>query len=173
MFDLKAQCIIISFLLFSRSVVSDSATPWHAASFCVLLCLSASLWVYSNSCLLSQWCHPTISYSVAPVSSCPQYSPASGSSPVSQLFASGDQRVGRSASAPVLLKSIQGWFPFRLTDLISLQSKGLVSSITIWRHQFFSAQPFLLSALTSVHDYWKNHSFDYMDFCLQNYVFAF
>ena len=115
MFDLKARCIIISFSLFSRSVVSDSATPRHAAGFSVLLCLSPSPWVYSNSCSLSQWCHPTISSSVAPFSSCPQSSPASGSSPVSQLFASGDQSVGPSASAPVLLMSIQGWFPFGLS----------------------------------------------------------
>ena len=64
MFDLKARCIIISFSLFSRSVVSDSATPRHAAGFSVLLCLSPSPWVYSNSCSLSQWCHPTISSSV-------------------------------------------------------------------------------------------------------------
>ena len=77
MFDLKARCIIISFSLFSRSVVSDSATPWHAAGFSVLLCLSPSPWVYSNSCSLSQWCHPTISSSVAPFSSCPQSSLAS------------------------------------------------------------------------------------------------
>ena len=173
MFDLKAQCIIIFFLLFSCSVVSDSATPWHAAGFSVLLCLSPSPWVYSNSCSLSQWCHPTTSSSVAPFSSCPQSPPASGSSPVSQLFASGDQSLGPSASAPVLLMSIQGWFPFRLIGLISLQSKGLVSSTTVWRHQFFSAQLFLLSALTSVHDYSKNHSFDCTDLCPQNDVFAF
>ena len=127
MFDLKAQCIIISFLLFSRSVVSDSATPWHAASFSILLCLSPSLWVYSNSCSLSQWCHPTISSSVAPFSSCPQYSPASGSSPVSQLFASSDQKcwtfsfsISPSGEYSGLISFQIDWF-----DLLAVQGTGV------------------------------------------------
>ena len=81
-------------------------------------------WVCSNSCPLSQWCHPTVSSSVDPFSSCLQSFPASGSFPVSQLFASGSQSTGASASASVL-SIIQDWFPSGLTDLISLQSKGL------------------------------------------------
>ena len=108
-----------------------------------LLCPSLSLGVCSNSCPLSQWCHPTISSSVAPFSSCPQSFPASGSFPMSQLFTSGGQTTGSSASA----RSIQGWFPLGLTGLI-LMSKGLsrgFSSTTIWKHQFFGVQHSLWS----------------------------
>ena len=120
----------------------------------------------SNSCPLSQWCYPTISSSVIHFS-CLQCCPASASFPMSQLFASGSQSIGASAS--VLPMNIQGWFPPGLTALISLQSKGLsgfFSSTTIWKHQFFSAQPFLLygPTLPSIHDYQKNHSFDYWTF---------
>ena len=99
--------------------------------------------VFPSSCPLHWWCHPTISCSVA-LFSCLQSFPASGSFPMSQLFASGSQRIGASAS--VLPMSIQGWFPFRLTGLISLQSKGLSrvsSSTTVGRHQFFCALPSL------------------------------
>ena len=117
------------------------ATPWTAA-------LQASLSITSsqscsNSCLLSRWCHPTISSSVVPFSSCLQSFPASGSFPVRQLFASGGQSIEASAWASLLPVYIQGWFPLGLTGLISLQSKGLsrVFSSTIWKHQFFSAQP--------------------------------
>ena len=103
--------------------------------------------VCSNSCLLSRWCHPTISSSVPPFPSCPQTFPASGSFPMSQLFESGRQKIRASASASVLPVNIQGWFPFRLTGLVSLQSKGLsrVFSSTIQKHQFFKAQPSLWS----------------------------
>ena len=93
----------------------------------------------SNSCPLSWWCHPTISSSVTPFSSCPQSFPASGSFPVSQLFTSGGQSIRASASASVLSMNIQGRFPLGLTGLISLQFKGLsrvFSSDTIWKHQF-------------------------------------
>ena len=116
--------IIKSPLLFSRSVVSDSLWPYglqHAR----LPCPSPSPGACSNSCPLSQWCYPTISSSVIPFSSCSQSFPASGSFLMSQLFASGDQSIGASASALVLLMNIQGWFPLGLTGLISLQSKGL------------------------------------------------
>ena len=101
---------------------------------------------YSNSCPLSWQCHPNISSSFVPFSSCPQSFSASGSFPVSQHFASGGQSIRASASASVLPMNIQGWFPLGLTDLISLQSKRLsrvFSSITVWKHQFFSAQPSL------------------------------
>ena len=96
----------------------------------------------SNSCPLSWWCHPTISSSVVLFSSCPQSFPASGFFPVSQLFASGGQSIGPSAS--VLPMNIDDWFPLGLTCLISLLSKGLsrvFSSITIWKQQFFGIQP--------------------------------
>ena len=93
---------------------------------------------------LSQWCHPAISSSVVPFS-CLQSFPESGSFPVSRLFAPGSQSTGASASASVLPMNIQGWSPLGWTGLISLQSKGLsrvFSNATIWKHQFFGAQPF-------------------------------
>ena len=95
----------------------------------------------------SWWCHPPISSSVSLFYSCPQSFPASGSFPISWLFASGGQSFGVSAS--VLPMNIQGWFPLGLTDLISLLYKGLsrvFSGTTVWRHQFFRAQPFLWSS---------------------------
>ena len=92
---------------------------------------------------IDQWFHPAISSSVAPFSSCPESFPASRSFPMSWLFASGGQRIGASASASVLPKTIQSWFPLGLTGLISLQSRGssrVFSNTTIWKHQFFGAQ---------------------------------
>ena len=106
-----------------------------------LPCPSLSPRVCSNSCPLSWWCHPTISSSVAFFSFCFQSFPASGSFPMRQLFPSNGQIIGASISASVLTKNIQGWFPLGLTDLISLQFKGLsrvFSSTTIQKHQFFS-----------------------------------
>ena len=104
---------------------------------------------------------PSIYFSlVTRFTSWPQSFPASGSFPVSQLFVSGGQRIGTSASASVLPMNIQSWFPLGLTDLISSLSKGLsrvFSSTTIQSHQFFNAQLFG-PTVTSVHDYWKNHS---------------
>ena len=111
-------------LLFSHSVVSDSLQA-HRLQHTRLPCPSLSPRVCSNSCPLSRWCHPTISFSVAPFSSYPQSLPASGSFPVSQLFTSVGQSIGVSASASVLLMNIHYWFPLGLTSLISLQSKGL------------------------------------------------
>ena len=116
----------------------------------------------SNSCPSSQWCHPTISSSVIPISSCLQPVPASGSFPRIQFFASSGQSIGVSASAPVLPMSIQNWFPLGWTGLISLQFKGLsrvFSSTTIRKHQFFGAQPSLMVQLShSYMNYWKDHS---------------
>ena len=100
----------------------------------------------SNSCPLSQWCHPTISSSIAPFSSCLLSFSAPGSFLTSRLFASGGQSIGASPSAPVLPMNIQDWFPLGLTGLISSLSKGfsrVFSSITVWKNQFFSAQPSL------------------------------
>ena len=118
------------------------ATPWTAAHQA-----SPSPGVCSNSCPLSRWCYLTISSSVTPFS-CPQSFQASGSFPMSQLFASGGQSFGGSASASALPMNIQNWFLSGLTDLISLQSKGLsrvFSNISVWKPQFFGAQPSLWS----------------------------
>ena len=109
---------------FSCSIVSDSLWP-HGLQHTRLPCPSPTPGACSNSYPSSRWCHPIISSSVVPFSSCLQSFPASGSFPLSQFFASGDQGIGVSASASVLPVNIHNWFPLGLTDLISLQSKGL------------------------------------------------
>ena len=109
---------------FSRSVMSDSLRP-HGLQHTRLPRPSSTSGACSNSCPSSQWCHPTISHSVVPFSFCLQSFPASGAFPMSQLFTSGGQSIGVSASASVLPMNIKDWFPLRLTVLISLQSKGL------------------------------------------------
>ena len=118
-----------------------------------------------NSCLLSQWCHPTISSSVVPFSTRPQSFPASGSFPVSQLIASGGQSTGVSASASVLQMNIHGcWFPLGLTCLIFLQSKGLSrvsSSTTVWRHQLWCSAFFMVQLSYQYKTTRKKHSFVY------------
>ena len=127
---------------FSGSVVSDSLQP-HGLQHARLPCPSLLPGVCSNSCPLSQWCHPTISSSVIPFSSCLQSFPSSGSFQISQFFASGGQSTGVSASISVLLTNIQDWFPLGWTGWFSLQSKGLsrvFSNITVQKHQFFSTQ---------------------------------
>ena len=127
---------------FSCSVVSDSLRP-HGPQHARPLCLSPTPGVYLNSCPLSRWCHPTISSSVVPFSSCLQSFPASGSFPTSQFFASGGQSIGVSASASVLPINTQDWSPLGWTGWISLQSKGLsrvFSNTTVQKHQFFSVQ---------------------------------
>ena len=129
------------------SVVSHSLWP-HGLQHAKLPLPSQSPRVCSNSCPLSQWCHPTISSFVIPFSSCIYSFPASGSFLISQLFASGGQSIGVSASVSVLPMNIQDWFPLGLTGLISLLSKGLsrvFSNSTVQKHQFFSAQPSLWS----------------------------
>ena len=120
----------------------DSLRP-HWLQHSRLPCPSPTPRTCSNSCPSSQWCHPTISFSVVPFSFCLQSFPASGSSPISWLFISGGQSIGASASAWVLPMHIQGWFPLGLTGLISMQSKVLlrVVNTTVWKHQFFGAQP--------------------------------
>ena len=142
--------------------MSDSLQPLglqHARPFCP----SPTPGVYSNPRPLSRWCHATISSSVIPFS-CLQSYPASRSFLMSQLFASGGQSIGASASAAVLPVNVQDWFPLGLTSLISLQSKRLsrvFSNTTIHKHHFFGAlynPPF-----TSIHDCWKNHSFDFIN----------
>ena len=160
---------------FNRSVVSDSLRL-HELQHARPPCPSPTPRVYPNSCPLSRWCHPTISSSVIPFSSCPQSSPASGSFQMGQLFASGGQSIGVSASTSVLPMNIQDWFPLRLTGLISLQSKD--SQETSPTPQFKSINPSVLGflyspTLTSIHDYWKSHSFDKMGLCWQRNVSAF
>ena len=122
--------------------MSDSL--WcHGLQHVRLPCPSPTPRVYSNSCPLSQWCHPTISSSVTPFSSCLQSFSASGYFPMSQFFTSGGQSIGVSALASVLPMNIQDWFPLGLTGLISLLSKGLskiFSNTTIQKHQFLGAQ---------------------------------
>ena len=113
-----------SSVLFSRSVVSDSLRP-HEPQHTRPPCPSPTPGVHSNSCPLSRWCHPTISSSIVPFSSCPQSFPALGSFQMSQFFASGGQSIGVSASKSVLPVNIQDWFPLGWTGWISLQSKGL------------------------------------------------
>ena len=142
-------------LLFGHYVVSDSLWP-HELRHTRLPCPSLSPGVCSNSCPLSQRCHPTISSSVIPFSSCLQSFPASESFPVSGFFASGGQSIGASALAPVPPMNIYGWFPLGLTGLICLQSKGparvfcSTTVTTIWKHQFLSAHSSLWSTSSSV-----------------------
>ena len=126
---------------FSHSVMSNALRP-YGLQHTRLPCPSPTPRVYSNSCPLSWWCHPTISSSVVPFS-CLQSFPASGSYQMSQLFASGGQNIGLSASTSVLPMNIQDWFPFGWTGWISLQSKGLSRvffNTTVQKHQFFGAQ---------------------------------
>ena len=137
------QFLIHTHYLFNCSVLPDSL--WlHGLQHSRLPCPSPTPRVCSNSCPLSWWCHPTISSSVTPFSSCPQSFLASGSFPMNQLFTSDGQSISASISASVLPMNIQGWFPLGLTGLISLPSKGLTRvfcSTTVQKHQFFVAQP--------------------------------
>ena len=127
---------------FSRSVVSDFLRP-HESQHARPPCPSPPPRVHPDSCPSSQWCHPAISSSVVPFSSCPQSLPASESFPMSQLFTRGAQSTGVSALASFLPKKSQGWSPLEWTGWISLQSKGLsrvFSNTTVQKHQFFGAQ---------------------------------
>ena len=160
--DAGHGCLQLSSVQFSRSVVSDSLRP-HGLQHARLPCPSPTPGAYSNSCLLSRWCHPTISSSVVPFSSRLQSFSASGSFPMSQFFTSGGQSTGVLASASVLPMNSQDWFPFGWTGWISLQSKGL--SRVFSKPQFKSINSLAFSCLysltlTSIHDCWKNHSFD-------------
>ena len=146
--------IINSFISvqFSCSVMSNSLRP-HGLQHTRPLCPSPTPGVYSNSCTLSRWCHPTISSSVVPFSYCLQSFPASGYFPVSHLFTSGGQSVGVLDSTSILPMNLQDWFPLKWTGWISLQSKGLsiVSNTTVQKHQFLGTQ--LSSQSNSQHPY--------------------
>ena len=131
----------------SLSRVPNSLWP-HGLQHARLPCPSPTPGACSNSCLLSPWCHPAISSSVVPFSSCLQSFPASGSFPISQFFRLGGQSIGVSASASVLPMNIQEWFPLGLTGLIFLQSEGLsrvFSSTTVWKVLKLGTQPSLWS----------------------------
>ena len=147
-------CIHYTFssVQFSHSAMSDSLWP-HGLQHARPPCPSPTPRVYSNSSPWSLWRHPNISSSVVPFSSCPQSFPASGSFPVSQLFAWGGQNIGISAS--VLPMNIQDWSPLGWTGWISLQSKGLsrvFSNTTVQKHQFFGTKH--SSQSKTSHSYW-------------------
>ena len=145
---------------FSSSVVSDSLRP-HGLQHTRPPCPPPTPGVYSNSCPLSQWCHPTISSSV--ISSHLQSFLPSRSLLVSQFFPSGGQSIGVSASESVLPMNIQDLLPLGWTGWISLQSKGLprvFSNNTVQSIKYLVLSFLYSQTLTSVHDYWKKHSFD-------------
>ena len=147
--------------------------PSNGLQHARLPCPSLTPGACSNSCLLSWWCHPTLSSSASPFSSCLQSFPASGSFLMSRFFTSGGQSAGVSSSASVLPMNTQGWFPLGLIDFLSLQSKGLsrvFSSTIIGKHQFFSTQ--FYDPTHIIHDYRKSHCFDDTGLCWQNTVFA-
>ena len=130
------------FIKFSHPIMSNSLQP-HGLQHTRLPCPLPPPGACSNSCPASRWCHPTISSSVIPFSSCLQSFPASGSFLVSQFFTSGGQSIGASASASVFPMNIQDWFPLRWAGWSFLQSKGfsrVFSNTTVQNHQFFSAQ---------------------------------
>ena len=154
-----SHCLSIQF---SRSVVSDSLQP-HDLRHARPSYPSPTPGVYSNSCPSNRWCHPAISSSVVPFSSCPQSLPESGSFPMSQLFAWGGQSTGVSALASFLAKNTQDWSPLEWTGWMSLQSKDSQESSPTPQVKSINslALIFLHSpTLTSIHDHWKNHSLD-------------
>ena len=152
MFQFRSQC--------SRSLMSNSLRP-HRLQHARVPCPSSTPGGYPNSCPLSQWCHPTLSSSVIPFSSCLQSFPALGSFQMSQFFASGGQSIGVSASASVLLMNTQDWSPLGWTGWIFLQAKGVqesfptpqFKSINSWCSAHFIVQ------FSHPYDYWKKHSF--------------
>ena len=142
MTEMKIIVIQFSSVQFSCSVVSDSLWP-HEPQHARPSCPSPTPGFYPDSCPLSWWCHPTISSSFIPFSFCPQPFPASGSFPMSQLFTSGGQCTGVSASTSVLPMNNQDWSPLGWTSWTSLQPKGLsrvFSNTTVQKHQFFGVQ---------------------------------
>ena len=168
----KGQALVCD--LFSHSVTSDPLWP-HGRQHPRLPGPSPSPGACSSSRPLSWWCHPTISSSAVPFSSCLQSFPASGSFQMSQLFTSGGQSIGVSALSSVPPMNIQDWFPLGMTGWISCPRDSQESSPT---PQFKSINSVALGLLygptfTSIHDYCKNHSFDYTDFCWQSNVSVF
>ena len=155
-----------NFIQFSRSVMSTSLQP-NGVQYARLPCPSPTPRACLNSSQLSQWCHPNITSSVVPFSSCLQSFPAQGSLPMRQLYASGGQSIRIAASASVLPMNTVNWFPSGLTGGITLQSKGSSRDFSNTTVQDInsSALSFLYSpTLTSIHDYWKNPIFDRWNF---------
>ena len=155
----------ISSVQFSRSVVSNFLRP-HESQHARPPCPSPTPGIYSNSCPWSRWCHPAISSSVIPFSSCPQPLPSSGSFPMSQLFAWGGQRIGVSASTSVIPMNTQdlspsgwtGWTPCSPRDSQDSSPTPQFKSIN-----FLALSSLHSPTLTSIHDHWKNHSLDQTD----------
>ena len=161
-------------LQFSSIAQSCPTLRPHGLQHARLPCPSPTLKACTNSCPPSQWCHPTISSSVIPFSSCLQSFPASGSFPMSQFFASGGQSIEASASASVLPMNIQDWFPLGWTGLISLKSKGLsrVFSNTIVQKHQFSAQLSLWSD-SHIHTWLLEKPLLWLDLCWQSNLSVF
>jgi len=161
-FFLLWELICVDPVQFSRSVMSNSLRP-HGLPHTRSPCPSPTPGVYSNLCQLSLWCHPTISSSVIPFSSWPQSFPASGSFQMSQLFASGGQSIGVSASTSVLPVNTQDWSPLGWTGWTPCSPRDSQESSPTPQFKSInsSALSFLHSpTLTSIHDHWKNHSLD-------------
>ena len=172
-YPVSHQGSLLLVVFWSLSCVRLFATP-HTA-ICRLLCPSLSTGVHSDLCPLSWWCQPTILSSVSSFC-CLQSCLALGYFPVIKLFPSGGQSIGASASASVLPMSIQGWFPLGSTGLISLNPRdSLLSSPTLQFKCINSSALNLLYGpiLTSIQDYWEDHSFDYMLLCQKNDVSTF
>ena len=160
---------------FSHSVVSNSLWP-HEPKHARPPCSSPTPGAYPNSCPLCRWCHPAISSSVVPFSSCLQSSPTSGSFQMSQLFASGGQNIGILASTSVLPMNTQDWSP--LGWLVGSPCSSRDSQESSPTPQFKSINSSVLSFLyspnlTSIHEHWKNYSLDWTDLCWQSNVSAF
>ena len=147
--NLKKEQVVVQ----SLSRVQLFVTPWTAACQASLSFTVSQ--ICSNSCPLSQWCHPTISSSVIPYSSCPQSFPASGSFQMSQLFASGGQSIRVSASTSVLPMNTQDWSPCYPRDSQEFSPTPQFKSINSLVLRFLYSP-----TLTSIHDHWKNHSLD-------------
>ena len=162
---------------FSHSVMSDSLRPQHTrtaacqASLSIINSRSSLKFMSTELVMLSNCfvlCHPLLLLL--------SVFPKSWSFPMNWFFALSGQSIGAPDLSSVPPMIIQDWFPLGLTEIFSFQSKGLsrvFSNYTVRKHQFFGAQPSLWSNSTSIHDYWKNHRFDKMDFCLQRDVSAF
>ena len=154
--------------------MSDYLQP-HGLQHARPSCPSPTAGVYSNSCPLSQWCHPTISSSVVPFSSCPQSFPASGSFQMSQFFTSGGHNIGVSASTSLLPMNIQDWSPLGWTGWSPCSPRDSQESSPTpqFKRINSSVLSFLYSpTLISIHNYWKNHSFESTDLCWQSNVSA-
>ena len=173
--DVTPVCYQPEFSNFLFNHVQLFATSWTSA--CWTSCPSPSPRVFSNSCPSSQWCHSTISYSVIPFSSSPKSFPASESFPMNQLFTAGGQSIGASASASILPMNIQDWFPLGLTlnwSPCSPRNSQKSSPISQFKSINSSVLRLLYSpTLTSKHDYWEKHIFDYMGICQQSNVSVF